>query len=87
MDENVLSAFIDYAKAVSENAVRSMERGFVAPYPRLGACEYCDFKAVCKAENILARKIGSVNDETIEKAVENSDFAAEQPQASAREEE
>lgn len=87
VDENVLSAFIDYAKAVSENAVRSMERGFVAPYPRLGACEYCDFKAVCKEENILARKIGSVNDETIEKAVENSDFAAEQPQASAREEE
>ncbi len=71
VDEESLSAFIDYAKAVSENAVRAMERGFVAPSPRLGVCEYCEFKAVCRAEDISARKIGSVSDETIEKAVKN----------------
>lgn len=70
--EKTLAAFIDYAKAVSENAVRSMERGFIASSPVGGACEYCDFRAVCKAENVMVRKIGTVNDQTIERAADGA---------------
>lgn len=78
VEEETLCAFIDYAKAVSENAVRAMEKGFIAPSPISGACEYCDYKAMCANANAAERKAGSVSEDTIEKA---ANTAAEEENA------
>ena len=72
VEEKTLCAYIDYAKAVSENAVRAMEKGFIAPSPIGGTCEYCEYKAACRGASAASRKAGSVSDDTIEKAAESA---------------
>lgn len=42
-----MSALVDYAVILSENAVSEMEKGTIIPTPYDGACEYCQFSSLC----------------------------------------
>ena len=68
-DEKTMRALVDYALKISENAARELDEGVIVPSPFGDTCEYCEFRALCGAEDPEKRSVKSVDGATIEKAV------------------
>lgn len=73
--KRTMNAYVDYALKVSENAAKELSEGYILRTPAEGACEYCEFFALCSFDKPAERKVSSVDDETIEQAVKGEDDA------------
>lgn len=73
--KSTMNAYVDYALAVSENAVKELSGGYINRTPAEKACEYCEFVSLCSFDKPAERKVSSVNDETIEQAVKGEENA------------
>ena len=73
--KSTMNAYVDYALKVSENAAKELSEGYILRTPAEGACEYCEFFALCSFDKPAERKVSSVDDETIEQAVKGEDDA------------
>lgn len=62
-------ALTDYALTISNNAVKQMTDGVIVASPYEDTCSNCVFKAMCQQDAPEIRKVGSVSEETIEKAI------------------
>ncbi len=68
IEERSMQALLEYARKISENAVREMDGGLILPSPYEKECEHCEFSSLCGGEGRV-RKVKSVDVETIENAV------------------
>ena len=68
-----MRAFVDYALKISENAARELDDGVIVASPFGDVCEYCEFRALCGAEEPEKRSVKSVDDSVIEQAASESD--------------
>ncbi len=74
MSEEGLSACVDYAVKLSENAVKRMNEGFIAPTPAdERICGYCEYRELCPLSDPQARKHGKVDATTIIDAVKEDE--------------
>ena len=64
VEKSVIKACVDYAISISENAVQNMKNGVIIPSPYEGACDYCEFSALCGLKDACQRTIGAVDDDT-----------------------
>lgn len=72
-DERTMRAFVDYALKISENAARELDDGVIVASPFGDVCEYCEFRALCRAEEPEKRSVKSVDDSVIEQATSETD--------------
>lgn len=70
VDEQTINAFVKYALALSEQAIKQTEEGVVVPSAYENECEYCNFVALCPNFNCKPRKVKTVNPNTIMQATE-----------------
>ncbi len=68
LNRDEINRFMDYAVNVSELATSQLKDGVIVPSPYENACDYCEYRGICKQEKQKARKLGSVSAETIVKA-------------------
>ncbi len=73
VDEDVLSACVEYALAISEKAASRMKEGVIVPSPSFDTCEHCDFSDMCGVPRQLQRDIAKVDEEVIAAAVRRED--------------
>ena len=74
VDKETLSSCVEYAVKVSDAAVKNMMGGVIVASPYEGACEYCEYRALCGQIDPPERKIQSVGKNTFTDAVkENRD--------------
>ncbi|MBE5733507.1 MAG: hypothetical protein E7347_00475 [Clostridiales bacterium] len=64
VDKSVIKACVDYALLVSEKAVQNMKNGVIVASPYDGACDYCEYSALCGLKDACQRTIGAVDDST-----------------------
>lgn len=69
-DEKTMNSFVEYALMLSENAVKNLSEGVIAASPTVKTCEYCEFKSLCGAHNIVPREVGGVDENIILQSVE-----------------
>ena len=48
--------YLDYSLKISENAIKEIEEGYIAPKPLENECEFCKFKGICKFKEEGFRK-------------------------------
>lgn len=62
MDEEDFRLFIAYAVLVGRKGRSEIQRGFIAPTPIGGACDYCRYKGMCAAlgEGIGRKSVGRI---------------------------
>lgn len=68
LNEETFDAFVEYSYKIAESGVSDMQRGFIAPTPYEGACEYCKYNALCGFQNNVtgvARRVTGVSNQTI----------------------
>lgn len=67
MDEGTFDNFLRYAVYVSSGGIRELKKGFIAPTPYKGECEYCRFGGLCGFNYDLseARSEDKITPETI----------------------
>lgn len=75
LEKQELDKYIDYAVKVSDKAVENLENGFIAPSPYEKACEYCNYKGICKSAVDKGRTIGKVDKDVIVNATIDTDKA------------
>jgi len=60
VSDEELAIYIDYVKTIVETAITEIESGFITPTPlkvdSKTACEYCDFKWICRAKKALCTR-------------------------------
>ena len=64
-----MAEYIEYATILADMASKRMNEGVIIPSPAEGACEYCEYKALCPYEDVVERTVGKVKEETIKGAV------------------
>ncbi|MBR1867837.1 MAG: PD-(D/E)XK nuclease family protein [Clostridia bacterium] len=72
-DERTLKGYLSYAKLMAEKGVNEVIDGVIIASPYSGACDYCEYKAICRYDeetDDLTRKATGVNPETIVNAAE-----------------
>lgn len=69
VEERILSAMVDYALKMSEQAVKQMKDGVIVPSAYEKACEYCEFKGLCQNSKLFERKVRAISPEEIYHAV------------------
>ncbi len=75
LDQKTLSALVEYALVMSENAIKDMKNGVIVPSPYENACEYCEYKALCGVEEPKVRKVRSVKSDDIYDALHGGENA------------
>ncbi len=70
VDGKTLEAYLDYAVKISESAISKMEDGVIVASPYEGACDYCEFLALCQNKDACARKLNAVSDKTFLDAID-----------------
>ncbi len=73
LSKESLSAYTDYAYKVSQRAVERMDEGYVMPSPYEDACSYCQYKGLCPHDQVVKRKLESVNEQTVFEAVKGEE--------------
>ncbi len=68
-EESVLSACVNYAEKMCENAVKEMNDGLIIPSPIKGTCEWCPYKSACMFEGGGEREVGTIKEDVIASAV------------------
>ena len=75
LDKETLDAYKKYAIKISELAVNNLKRGAIVASPCSSgvrsSCTYCAYKGICT--DSVARKIGSVDSETVVQAVSETE--------------
>ena len=72
-DKDTLNAFIEYAKKISEKAVKQIDDGVIVASPYKNACTYCAFKGMCNQVNVEEREVGAVSEQTVFTAVKGEE--------------
>ncbi len=63
-EQQAIIARVEYAVKCANEAVKNMADGYIRPLPFEGACEYCEYKALCNKDEGVERTIGKVDDQT-----------------------
>ena len=64
-----IDAFIKYAVALSDLAVKRLTEGVIVPSPYKDTCTYCAFKPLCASQGTLERSAGKIDGETFKNAL------------------
>lgn len=70
VDKKVFDAYVKYALSLCELAVQNILDGVIKVSPYKGACEYCEYSALCGGVLGEERVLGKVTEKTIINAVE-----------------
>ena len=72
--EEQLKASVEYALELSEQAVKQMRDGVIAPSPcEEKICEYCEYVSMCNAYEPNARTVNKVDAQVIEKSIKGEE--------------
>ena len=73
MSREALQAQIDYAIALSEQAIEEIKQGFIHPTPQSdgwkATCEYCKAKSICRRAGMDTRKTKAISAEFIQEVM------------------
>ncbi|MBO5927468.1 MAG: exodeoxyribonuclease V subunit gamma [Clostridia bacterium] len=69
--EEELSAYISYAKTISEKAMERISQGVIVSSPLEKSCEYCPYTAICE-NNLFERKVKEVDTNVILESVKGA---------------
>ncbi|MBR1677223.1 MAG: PD-(D/E)XK nuclease family protein [Clostridia bacterium] len=76
VDERTLRGYMKYAKLMAEKGVDEVVSGVIAATPYEKACEYCEYKPICRYDEDVddrTRKTGAIDERVILAAVEEED--------------